>query len=304
MIQLVKEIITQQFCDSVQNLRQYENVKNNSVFSFLVGDDEYVFKIYRNSSWPEDGKLQFVNQQLLNHQIKCAVLNIFTRDAAEFPCGYLIERKISGVSADRLSLTFDEELSFYRKLARLLSEVHQIQMKGFGYISDGDCDSESMVSFFEDEFDDRTELLVQKGYYTKQEILRMKAEFLETLKCFESLPAVLCHGDLSKKNVIVQDDGELVLIDWDDAMAYNWMADISRLTFWLKMNYSEQEYSLLRNAFLADYSGSRKDEFSVFERAFHVYVALDYLRFAHESQDREIADFAERYILELTKSLH
>ena len=29
--------------------------------------------------------------------------------------------------------------------------------------------------------------------------------------------------------------------DWDDAIALNWMADVSRLTFWMKQNYSRQE---------------------------------------------------------------
>ncbi len=71
-----------------------------------------------------------------------------------------------------------------------------------------------------------------------------------------------------------------MLIDWDDAMAYNWMADIARFTFWMRMNYSEQEYSLFRNTFLKHYrTGYRKDEFAVFEKAFHIYVGLDSLSY-------------------------
>lgn len=92
------------------------------------------------------------------------------------------------------------------------------------------------------------------------------------------MPSVLCHGDLSDKNIIVRDNGKISLIDWDDAMSYNWMADISRLTFWMKMNYGEEESRLFRNTFLKHYrTDFRKSEFDIFERAFHIYCALDSL---------------------------
>jgi thiamine kinase-like enzyme len=93
---------------------------------------------------------------------------------------------------------------------------------------------------------------------------------------------------LSKKNVIICDDGEISLIDWDDAMALNWMADVSRLTFWMKQNYSNQEYSLFRNVFLDHYGATyRKAQFDAFESAYHIYIALDFLIFSIRVGDTE-----------------
>ena len=301
MVNTVDKIVSEIFNCNATEIKQFENVVNNSVYSFKCNDKPYIFKFFRNEYWPEDGKLQFVNQLLLENDIPCAELITFTRDNPEFPNGYLIEQELNGITADKLQFTQSDEIEFYEKLAVLVSNIHRISIKGFGYIGDGDGegDSESMCSFFYDEFDDRTEPLIEKGIYTEAELQELKKVLLNTLKCFDDLPSVLCHGDLSKKNVIVQENGELVLIDWDDAMSYNWMADIARFTFWMKMNYSEQDYSLFRNAFLDSYNGYRKDEFSDFEKAFHIYISLDFLNFAINIGDENIKKFAKEYLTQL-----
>lgn len=296
MVNTIEKIVSEYFNCNVTEIRQFENVANNSVYSFKCNDKPYIFKFFRNEYWPEDGKLQFVNQLLLKNSIPCAELITFTPDNPEFPNGYLIEQELNGITADKLQFTKSDEVEFYKKLAVLVSNIHRISIKGFGYIGDGEGDSESMYSFFDDEFDDRTEALIEKGIYTESALREMKNILLNALRRFDDLPSVLCHGDLSKKNVIVQDNGELVLIDWDDAMSYNWMADIARFTFWMKMNYSEQEYSLFRNAFFDSYNAYRKDEFDDFEKAFHIYVSLDFLNFAINIGDENIQKFAKDYI--------
>lgn len=299
MVNAIEKIVCENFNCNATEIKQFENVSNNSVYSFKCNDKSYIFKFFRNEYWPEDGKLQFVNRLLLKNNITCAELITFTRDNPEFPNGYLIEQELNGITADKLQFMQSGEVEFYKKLAVLVSNIHRIPIKGFGYIGDGEGDSESMYSFFDDEFDDRTESLIEKGIYTEVELQAMKNVLLDTLKCFCDLPSVLCHGDLSKKNVIVQDNGELVLIDWDDAMSYNWMADIARFTFWIKMNYNEQDYLLFRNTFLDNYNGYRKDEFDDFEKAFHIYISLDFLNFAINIGDENIQRFSKEYLTQL-----
>ena len=116
----------------------------------------------------------------------------------------------------------------------------------------------------------------------------MKEKVLDTMRGYEDPPPVLCHGDLLKKNVIMREHGEISLIDWDDAAALNWMADVSRLTFRMKQNYSKQEYALFRNVFLDHYRASgRKADFDAFESAYHIYAALDFPAFSIRTGDRE-----------------
>ncbi len=292
----METIIRKYLPHGADRLKPFENVPNNSVYSFESDGEGYIFKLFRSKYWPENDKLQFVNRVLRQHKIPCAELIVFTRDDPEYPNGYLIERKIEGTTADKMHFTQEEEAAFYKKLAVLVSEIHRIPLNGFGYIGNGEGGEDSMYACFVDEFDERVEGLEEKGVYTAEELCSMKAILMDAFKCFDDLPAVLCHGDLSKKNVMVQDDGALVLIDWDDAMGYNWMADISRFTFWMKMTYSESEYQRFRGAFLEGYQGARKDEFDDFEKAYHIYNALDNLVYAIEIGDEKIAAFSKEYL--------
>ena len=292
----METIIRKYIKHGVDMLRPFENVPNNSVYSFVSDGEGYIFKLFRSKYWPENDKLQFVNETLRQHNIPCAELIVFTRDDPAYPNGYLIERKIEGVTADKVCFTQEEEAAFYKKLAALVSVFHRIPLKGFGYIGNGEGGEDSMGAFFEDEFDERVESLEENGVYTAEELWNMKDILMNTFRRFDDLPPVLCHGDLSKKNVIVQKSGDLVLIDWDDAMGYNWMADISRFTFWMKMTYSEPEYTLFRKAFLEGYHGARKDEFDVFEKAYHIFNALDNLVYAIDIGDEKITAFTKEYL--------
>ena len=155
-----------------------ENVPNNSVYSFESDGEKYIFKLFRSRYWPENDKLQFVNRTLRQHNIPCAELIVFTRDDPAYPNGYLIERKLDGITADKVTFTQEEETAFYRKLAGIVSEFHSIPVKEFGYLGGGE---ESMSAFFDDEFDERVESLEEKGVYTADELRNMKDILMNTL---------------------------------------------------------------------------------------------------------------------------
>ncbi|MDE6421142.1 MAG: aminoglycoside phosphotransferase family protein [Lachnospiraceae bacterium] len=286
-LETVNQIIKSNFGRCAEEIRKFENVTNNFVYSFTVSDKHYILKLFRSTDWPEDGKVPFVNQLLIQNHIPCAELIAYSRTDPIYPNGYLIEREVQGIAADRQVFDKEQEMELYVKLAELVSSIHNIKIKNYGYIGSGIACYESMTSFFEDEFDRLDNGL--KEIISESRFRKMKEKFLGTMRDFEDLPSVLCHGDLSKKNIIVQDHGEILLIDWDDATAFNWMADISRLTFWMKLNYNEQDCVLFRNTFLKHYrTAYRKSEFISFESAFHIYSALDSLLFFISIGDKEM----------------
>lgn len=296
----VDKIIKRIFGKPADSIRKIMNVTNNTVYEIVVLQEKYILKLYRNPDWPEKGKNSFIYKLLGKHNIPCAELIEFCKNDRDYPAGYLLEREVLGICASQLDLDKESEEQLYTNLAQLMSLIHSISIENFGYIGKGVADYDKLSEFFDEEFDDRMSMLVEREFFTSTELQGMKEQFLSSIRQFDDLPSVLCHGDLSLKNIIIDKDGGLTLIDWDDAMSFNWMADISRMTFWMKTNYDSNKYCELRNTLLNNYyTEFRKDEFSKFESAFHIYVALDSLIYYIRLGDRKMVDITK----ELLKTL-
>lgn len=272
----------------VNGIEKIENVPNNSVYKILVDTKPYIFKIYNQRTWPEDGKLIYINQQLIANHIGCAKIITFDRSDSFFHTGYVLEECLPGITADRMVFNSETGMEFYKKLALLISKIHRIHIENYGYIGSGIASYSSFVECMNDKYDEIAEALITKKCFERNRLLEMKTKVMNRLRLCNHLPSVLNHGDLSTKNVMMDKHGELTLIDWDDAMSYNWIADLSRMTYWMKFHYNDDEYAMYRNTFMEQYSTDcSKSDFDAFENTFHVWIGLDHLNYYANTPEYE-----------------
>ena len=272
-------------------VHKYESTWNNHVYKIETESRPYIFKIYTNKCWPEDGKTLFVNRKLREYGIACAEVFVFNREDENFLNGYLIEECLSGTTADTLNLTESETKKIFKKLGGLVSRVHEIKMHNFGYTGDGS--SAEWDSFSECMLDciDQSGGIEANNLFNSDELEAIGQEIRKRLEVCDKLPSVLTHGDLSLKNILIDsvDSNSITLIDWDGVHSLCWVADVARFTFWLKM-YGAEKAVIYRNAFLNAYKTKHdKNLYYEVEDILHVWYGLDNISFLYGKPKYESA---------------
>lgn len=283
----LKQFIEAKIKTPVSSIEKLKNVTNNTVYKFRA-DKEYIFKIYRSSNWPENGKLSYISNTLTHHHISCAKLIVFDRSEPLFPNGYLLEEFVPGMNSQQIKFDTQMGLLFYKQLANLMKKIHNIPIKNFGYIGYGEAEYSTFLSFMNDKFDEIAQELINSICIKASLIDKIKPLIFSKMQLCNHLPSVLTHGDLSTKNVIINDN-QLILIDWDDAMSYNWIADVARLTYWMKFEYNNIDYITFRNSFLSHYaSSSDLNLFLELEHVFHIWIGMDHLNYYRNTAHYEV----------------
>jgi len=264
--------------ETVISVIPFTNITNNYVYKINTNHKKYILKIYK-SGWPEDGKLTFVNRKLNECKIPCAKIVYYNHDDGDLQSGLLIEEFLTGSIADKVNLTVEQETELFKKLAVFARRLHSIKFLKYGYIGNGEPFEDTYSEYVYDAFDDNTESLRTNSLFSGDELSEIKEKLYISLKLCDKLPPVLCHGDLSKKNIMIQDNGEIVLIDYDDVTAIPWICDVARLTLWMKLNYNIEKALYLRNVFMENYPTQEKEIFYTSENALHVWECLGYMNF-------------------------
>ncbi|MCL2079412.1 MAG: aminoglycoside phosphotransferase family protein [Oscillospiraceae bacterium] len=285
---LIQKTFEEQVGSKIRAIHQFENVQNNSVYKIETDTKPYIFKVYTKRDWPEDGKLPFINQKLNDYKIPHAKMLIFNRDDNSFSNGFLIEECLPGTTADSLCLSKHETMSLFEKLGNLISKIHGIELSGYGYIGNGNPAIWNTFSeFMYDVFNDNSPVIIENGFANESELRKINKTICNKIKCCDIFPPTLCHGDLSLKNVIVHSD-KITLIDWDDAQSLCWVADIARLTFWMRLEYGEETAALYKTAFLTQYETMYdRNIFYEVEDILHVWYGFDYLTFFNKGEKCE-----------------
>jgi len=263
----------------------------NKTYKVSVGSGDYVFRIFAAFTWPEHGKIEFINKKLAENNIERAENIAVIRDDDYFKNGYMAERFINGQNAEDVVKTKDFVTEYYIKLAGLVGKIHKITIENYGYIGHGIASHSSFVEFISDVYDsDVINKITKKGLLDIDQLKQIKSIILRHISTI-NLPPVLCHGDISPDNVMISDNENksLVLIDWDNATSGVWISDFSVMTYWMSLALDKTEYAYYRDIFLKYYHTDYPvKNLAVLEKAFHLLQGIKLLSFYEDKGLLEI----------------
>jgi Ser/Thr protein kinase RdoA (MazF antagonist) len=207
----------------------------NEVFKVESYQGAYVLKVFRQSGWPEAGKLRWVESQLTRVGVPHARMIHYTRDAAHFPHGFSVCEFAEGENCK--GLVRDGRLApeaFCETAGAFFRRVHSISVPRYGHVGDGGgvCEDFTGWLFDREVFDNLRK--VDDGSRLEETFRpRFEREVAPVLRRYESRFApVLVHGDCTPKNALLDSEGGFVFVDWDAAFAGPRVWEYASLTYW------------------------------------------------------------------------
>ena len=284
---LVKKVFERDINRKAISIRKCDNLtfNINDVYVIEAEDKLYILKVFHATEYPERGKMVYISKKLAEHSIPHAKIYSYNRNDNDFQGGYIIEEYLPGKTVDRLKLTENETCSMYKKLAVMMSEIHQIKFTRFGFIVGGMPDCKTFTEHIHNEFIYGNHYI--HSAFTNAELSKIKSILIERLKPCDEMQPCLCHFDVQPKNILAHGDC-ITLIDWDDARSFPAVVDIARLTLLIELAYDnekaeESEKTIIyRKAFLdyysTDYGLRSYYDYEILLHVWHGLVLLNYCR--------------------------
>lgn len=256
----------------------------NYVYRVATEHGLVVARVFSYKYWPED-TYGWITGELTRVGVPHAKLLFYTREAQDFPLGFMIMECVEGQpgidAINEGSLTLEY---FHEQLGKIIRKVNSIQLAKYGYINNG-LGSNSFWDFRKQKLDDFFRVLPQSSEYSAlhEQVVEELGNIFDPL--LPQLRPVLTHGDASPDNAIVTPSGDIVLVDWDHALAEVWMMDLAFLT-WFGSHLSlqgarEDRRPRIWQSFLKGYgpTGFSEEELQKLERACHIYKACNLMEY-------------------------
>jgi aminoglycoside phosphotransferase (APT) family kinase protein len=295
---------------SVLKVTKLEGGMVNYVYKVDLSDRSVIARIFRQPSEMAREKLGWIEAELTKRNISHAKTLHVEAAHPIFVNGWMLQEFIEGQRADDFIKDTSNEPEYYQKLGAHLKEVHAIPVERFGDVNNGHGEHEDyfaanqkyMQGLFE-----KFNQLIDFPEGTQEKTFAV----LESLRSLESkLKPVLVHTDANESNVIVKDNGELALIDWDNARGLFWVQDLAYLTAIERYREAwgesrDDKSPMIRENFLNGH-GLREfteEEILQIERWSHVIQGLNWLNFfiqnIDEGDNRKEAEGVCKIFLEL-----
>jgi Ser/Thr protein kinase RdoA (MazF antagonist) len=265
----------------------------NEVFKVETDGRAYVVKVFRDAGWPETGKLPWVESQLTRRGVPHARMIHYTRDASSFPHGFSVCEFVEGENCKGLMREGRLTPEAFCELAgSFLRRVHSISVPRFGYVGEGQGMCEDFAGWLLacEVFDNLRKIDDGSSLF---ETLRprFEREVEPVLRRFEKRFApVLVHVDCTPKNGMLDSEGRLVFVDWDEAVAGVPFMDYASLTYWYSYIFKdgdERDVSEFKDAFFRGYGAIDfdREELREIEWALHTTQAAGALSYLYTIGD-------------------
>ncbi len=272
-------------------ISKIEEGEVNHVYKVQTNAGNFVARIFRHSHWPEPGKLEWIEKQLTLHKIPHPKTIFYSRSQEHFSNGFMISEFAEGQSGkEAITSGLVSFEMFHQKLAVLLYQVHSIPVSKFGLVNNGEGQNNSLRELKVTKVKKIIDQLNSASKEAASQIESIQDIVDSGLSRYEGkLKPVLIHGDPTVDNIIYTPQGELMLVDWDGALADSWLRDYSWITYFgsgLSQGSLEERQVIIRNAFAEFHPQTDldQDEIGKIESIYHILQAIDLLPYYYFDQ--------------------
>lgn len=288
----VSNAVSEALSTEVNSVSKIIKGELNHVYKVATTDGNLVIRVFRHIHWPEDGKLEWIEKQLTAYNIPHARTTYYSRENTYFPNGFMVSEFVEGTNGkDAIcdgEITFD---ALHEKLAELLYQIHKIPVKNFGLICGGNGQYNSLEEVKLKKVTKSLEKVKDVAELDNSvvEFITNKIK-LTLLKYKDRFKPQLVHGDATPDNTIYTKDGQIILIDWDGALADTWIRDYAWITYFGSHFSSEgsleERQERIKKSFAKSYPQSdfNEDELKEMEILFHIMQAIDLLPYYYFDQ--------------------
>ena len=213
----------------------------NAVYSIQADDDKYILKVAPYGRG-KNNLLQEAWAFTKCRSVGVPVPEVVGVDSSlrRFPEAYLLTKKIPGTPGGEIKFTDEDAIDLMHQLGHNLYLIHSITVSGFGEIDQiggqfrGIHDTlwQSVISDFESSW--WVDVLTAHGLISIEDLEKYR-EVLEKHKDLFSLEtASLTHGDIGPRNLIMEGNKIVGIVDMENVLATDPVRDFHWFGYWIK----------------------------------------------------------------------
>lgn len=267
--------------------------ENNWAFKVATVNGNFLFRVAKNEKVGLAEKLRIIEDLLENSEIPHAKLLSRGVDSEHAPFGYQIFEFINGLNGSNAILQGKISFQkFHEKLGAILKKVHANELPHFGPIPHDVARTNS--DFIDHNLVSTKKVLLEFEHLETNFPKGLSSRVAEILTSIQSLnhklTPVLCHTDPPPNNCIYTPQGEIILIDWDNALGTTWVVDFADLTYsgshMTALGPREERRKIIWESFLATHGLGEFTETELLqaEKVCHVLKAVYSLPYYYHTQ--------------------